>query len=47
METTALRTGQLCGPKATGAWNTTDWVPMMVKSSVAIGALPSLDHVRL
>ncbi|EKM47999.1 uncharacterized protein PHACADRAFT_203390, partial [Phanerochaete carnosa HHB-10118-sp] len=44
LETTSLRTGQLSGPHTTGAWNTTDWVPMLVKSSIALGALPTLDH---
>jgi len=34
------RIGQLAGSKINGAWNTTDWVPILIKSSRAIGALP-------
>ncbi|THU85276.1 NAD(P)-binding protein [Dendrothele bispora CBS 962.96] len=38
---TCLRIGQLCGGRSpNGYWATSDWVPAMVKSSVAIGALP-------
>ncbi|THG96088.1 hypothetical protein EW026_g5678 [Hermanssonia centrifuga] len=43
LETTILRVGQVCGSKATGAWNVTDWVPIFVKSSLAIGCLPELE----
>ncbi|KAF7798276.1 hypothetical protein EIP86_009494 [Pleurotus ostreatoroseus] len=39
---TSLRVGQVCGSKSTGAWNTTDWVPILLKSSTAIGCLPNL-----
>jgi thioester reductase-like protein len=37
--------GQACGPKATGAWGTTEWMPIMVKSSVALGCLPDMTGV--
>ncbi|KAJ3555779.1 hypothetical protein NM688_g2383 [Phlebia brevispora] len=40
---TSLRVGQVCGSKATGAWNTTDWVPILVKSSLSVGCLPALE----
>ncbi|KAH8088908.1 putative aminoadipate reductase [Cristinia sonorae] len=40
--TTALRIGQIAGSATTGAWNTSDWVPIIVKSSSKIGALPDL-----
>ncbi|EKM60508.1 uncharacterized protein PHACADRAFT_246502 [Phanerochaete carnosa HHB-10118-sp] len=40
---TALRMGQACGPKETGAWGTTEWMPILVKSSIALGGLPALD----
>ncbi|THH27568.1 hypothetical protein EUX98_g6622 [Antrodiella citrinella] len=36
----SIRIGQICGATATGAWSSSDWVPIIVKSSVAIGALP-------
>ncbi|KDR70727.1 hypothetical protein GALMADRAFT_75816 [Galerina marginata CBS 339.88] len=37
---TSLRIGQICGGLPIGAWAVTDWVPIMVKSSLALGALP-------
>ncbi|CCM02157.1 uncharacterized protein FIBRA_04235 [Fibroporia radiculosa] len=43
MRTTSLRIAQICGSSTRGAWNTSDWVPTIVKSSVALGALPELD----
>ena len=42
---TAVRMGQACGSKATGAWGTTEWMPSMVKSSVALGCLPAMSGV--
>ncbi|KIP12189.1 hypothetical protein PHLGIDRAFT_371020 [Phlebiopsis gigantea 11061_1 CR5-6] len=39
---TAVRMGQACGPKATGAWGTTEWMPIMVKSGLALGCLPAV-----
>ncbi|KIJ66073.1 hypothetical protein HYDPIDRAFT_27271 [Hydnomerulius pinastri MD-312] len=36
---TSLRIGQICGGP-NGYWATTDWVPIIVKSSLALGALP-------
>lgn len=46
IQTTSLRVGQLCGSTGSGAWNTTDWVPILVRSGIAIGALPTLNRVR-
>ncbi|PCH35037.1 NAD(P)-binding protein [Wolfiporia cocos MD-104 SS10] len=43
--TTSLRIGQISGSSRSGAWNATDWVPSIIKSSVALGALPELDGV--
>ena len=37
--------GGLHGHYTTGAWGTTEWVPILVKSSVALGMLPDLDGV--
>ncbi|CAK5275098.1 unnamed protein product [Mycena citricolor] len=41
LDATSFRIGQVCGSAQTGAWSTTDWVPSLVKSSIALGALPS------
>ncbi|EKM59937.1 uncharacterized protein PHACADRAFT_206156 [Phanerochaete carnosa HHB-10118-sp] len=40
---TAVRMGQVCGPKETGAWGTTEWMPFLTKSSVVLGCLPALS----
>lgn len=44
---TTLRIGQICGSKDTGAWDTSEWVPILLKSSIALKALPDLSSVRL
>ncbi|KAF9814140.1 hypothetical protein IEO21_05278 [Rhodonia placenta] len=44
-KTTSLRIGQISGASETGAWNVSDWVPSIVKSSIALGAFPELDGV--
>ncbi|KAH7890585.1 acetyl-CoA synthetase-like protein [Phlebopus sp. FC_14] len=36
---TSIRLGQIAGAM-NGSWATTDWVPIMIKSSIALGALP-------
>lgn len=41
----AVRMGQACGPKTTGAWGTTEWFPMLVKSSLALGCFPIMSGV--
>ncbi|KAF9527250.1 putative aminoadipate reductase [Crepidotus variabilis] len=41
LDTTSFRIGQITGPRDSGAWATTDWVPILVKSSITLGALPS------
>ncbi|CAK5265509.1 unnamed protein product [Mycena citricolor] len=41
LDATSFRIGQICGSARTGAWSTSDWVPSLVKSSIALGALPS------
>ncbi|KAF7798250.1 hypothetical protein EIP86_009467 [Pleurotus ostreatoroseus] len=40
----SLRVGQVCGSEASGAWNVTDWVPILVKSSLTMGNFPELDE---
>jgi len=39
--TTIWRVGQLAGSTRNGAWNTTDWVPIIAKSGQVMNALPS------
>jgi thioester reductase-like protein len=46
LHTTSFRIGQIAGSRATGSWATTDWVPIMLKSSVALGCLPDAEGVR-
>ncbi|OAX38467.1 putative aminoadipate reductase [Rhizopogon vinicolor AM-OR11-026] len=36
----SFRIGQISGGWPRGAWSTTDWLPIIVKSSVSLGALP-------
>ncbi|OAX30945.1 hypothetical protein K503DRAFT_870821 [Rhizopogon vinicolor AM-OR11-026] len=36
----SFRIGQVSGGPPRGAWSTTDWLPIIVKSSVRLGALP-------
>ncbi|KAI6138696.1 putative non-ribosomal peptide synthetase [Pisolithus thermaeus] len=39
---TSFRIGQITGAALRGAWSVTEWVPITVKSSVTLGALPDL-----
>jgi len=41
----SLRVGQVSGGHPNGAWATTDWVPILVKSSLAMGMLPLASGV--
>ncbi|TFK59329.1 putative aminoadipate reductase [Pluteus cervinus] len=47
LDASSIRLGQLTGGRANGrgAWATTDWVPILVKSSIALGVLPSTPGV--
>ena len=47
VQCTALRIGQICGSQDTGAWAPTEWVPILVKSSIALESLPEMDGVGL
>ncbi|QRV80576.1 AMP binding enzyme [Ceratobasidium sp. AG-Ba] len=40
LETCIVRLGQLTGDKQSGSWAPTDWVPLIVASSLAVGCLP-------
>ncbi|EIW80241.1 acetyl-CoA synthetase-like protein [Coniophora puteana RWD-64-598 SS2] len=39
LTTTSVRIGQIAGGP-NGAWATSDWVPILIKSGIALGALP-------
>ncbi|KAJ7888517.1 hypothetical protein B0H13DRAFT_2341919 [Mycena leptocephala] len=41
LEATSSRIGQVSGSSSNGPWSTTDWVPAIVKSSIAMGSFPS------
>ncbi|KAG6840183.1 putative secondary metabolism biosynthetic enzyme [Blastosporella zonata] len=43
LHATSFRIGQISGGKPKGAWAITDWVPILVKSSVTIGLLPGIE----
>ncbi|EPQ57812.1 acetyl-CoA synthetase-like protein [Gloeophyllum trabeum ATCC 11539] len=45
LHSTSLRIGQICGGLPKGAWSTSDWVPILVKSSLALGCLPQAKGV--
>ncbi|CAL1709603.1 unnamed protein product [Somion occarium] len=45
LDATSLRVGQVSGSTKTGAWNTAEWIPSIIKSSIALGCLPTLDGV--
>ncbi|KAG6855913.1 hypothetical protein H0H87_009479 [Tephrocybe sp. NHM501043] len=42
VQATSIRIGQVSGGKPKGAWSVTDWVPILVKSSISIGVLPEI-----
>ncbi|GJE90357.1 acetyl-CoA synthetase-like protein [Phanerochaete sordida] len=42
LECSAVRLGQVCGPAGTGAWQAHEWFPILVKTSINLGALPAL-----
>ncbi|KAN0082898.1 hypothetical protein V8E55_008693 [Tylopilus felleus] len=44
LRATSLRIGQIAGGP-NGSWATTDWVPIIVKSSIALGAFPNSHGV--
>ncbi|KAJ3505840.1 hypothetical protein NLJ89_g7204 [Agrocybe chaxingu] len=41
LQATSFRIGQISGGGPNGAWATSDWVPMLIKSSIHLGSLPS------
>ncbi|KAJ6480154.1 putative aminoadipate reductase [Mycena sanguinolenta] len=45
LSASSLRIGQICGSVSTGAWATSDWFPILVKTSLTLGCLPLADGV--
>jgi thioester reductase-like protein len=45
LQTTVFRIGQISGGYANGAWATTSWMAILVKSSIALGGLPDASAV--
>ncbi|KAI0079020.1 acetyl-CoA synthetase-like protein, partial [Panus rudis PR-1116 ss-1] len=43
LETTSLRIGQISGSTTSGAWSVTEWLPILVKSSIALKCLPDAN----
>ncbi|KAJ3509565.1 hypothetical protein NLJ89_g5155 [Agrocybe chaxingu] len=41
LQATSFRIGQISGGKPNGAWAVSDWVPIFIKSSIQLAALPS------
>jgi thioester reductase-like protein len=41
LQSTSFRIGQISGGFPSGAWSKAEWVPILVKSSLALGVLPS------
>ena len=47
LQSSIFRVGQLCGPVDSGAWSLSEWIPMLVKTSVGLKALPDAGGVSL
>ncbi|KAI9152366.1 Non-canonical non-ribosomal peptide synthetase ascB [Paramyrothecium foliicola] len=43
LEITSVRLGQIAGSRATGAWNCTEQIPMMLRTAQSVGSLPQLS----
>lgn len=52
LKTTVVRVAQMCGTSGvsgasvSGCWNTKEWVPALLKSSIELGCLPLIENVR-
>ncbi|KAG6835960.1 hypothetical protein H0H93_012863 [Arthromyces matolae] len=42
LQMTSIRIGQLNGSASKGAWETTEWVPVLVKSCITLGSFPDI-----
>jgi thioester reductase-like protein len=47
MTARVLRVGQIVGDTVTGTWNTTEAIPLMIRSANTLGVLPALEEVRI
>ncbi|KAJ6473849.1 putative aminoadipate reductase [Mycena sanguinolenta] len=47
LDATCLRIGQVPGALPTGAWSTSDWVPILVRTSMALGCLPLASDISI
>ncbi|THH31763.1 hypothetical protein EUX98_g2444 [Antrodiella citrinella] len=47
LSATSIRLGQISGSSKTGSWPATEWFPILIKSSIALGCLPTQENVRL
>ncbi|KIM43694.1 hypothetical protein M413DRAFT_443603 [Hebeloma cylindrosporum] len=45
LRATSFRIGQISGGRPNGAWATTDWVPILIKSSLNLNVLPAATGV--
>ncbi|KAJ7257509.1 putative aminoadipate reductase [Mycena haematopus] len=45
LRASSLRISQICGSVPNGAWATSDWIPILVKTSLALGCLPLADGI--
>ncbi|KZT20031.1 putative nonribosomal peptide synthetase [Neolentinus lepideus HHB14362 ss-1] len=45
LQSTSFRIGQISGGSPNGSWALTDWVPIIIKSSVGLGCLPDSGGV--
>lgn len=43
LDARVLRVGQITGDTKQGAWNATEAIPLMIRSAIGIGALPTLN----
>lgn len=43
LDARVLRVGQITGDTQQGAWNDTEAIPLMIRSAISIGALPTLN----
>ncbi|KAJ6617595.1 hypothetical protein B0H10DRAFT_2033150 [Mycena sp. CBHHK59/15] len=45
LSASCLRIGQICGALPKGVWATSDWLPILIKTGIALGKLPLADGV--
>ncbi|KAI0651021.1 acetyl-CoA synthetase-like protein [Trametes meyenii] len=44
LRTTSVRVGQLSGGTRSGGWNTSEWVPAIVRMGKRLGSVPAVDN---